>query len=647
MPSGLSDRIPGSLRRRLHQWRRTGAASKTALRWISSGVLLPLRLYPPIFQIPNHLLKPEFTIFIDQEVSRLLAMGAISETNSTKVFCSPLGVVPKKNGKLRLITDMRVLNTYLATPKFRYEGLQHLAQMLEPGDWHTTIDLKDGFFHAQVHPRHRHLLGFRWRGRTYTYNVFPFGLQSSPWVFSRLVAVVVKILRARGHRVLAYVDDIILLERSQEACKRLTRETLELLLSLGWHINWEKSSLVPSQSSTFLGLLVDTSGTPMFKVPPRKKHDLIHDVSRLIAHSKKPIPVRRVAAVVGHCTSLSAAIVPTNLMLRNLHQVIRHRKNWNSSVFLSDAAIQDLRWWKSALRSWDGKMVAPRDPDLILETDASLSGWGGLVLGANLQAAGHWGPRLRKRHINELELRAVLLTIQALSEHLQGKAVRVHSDNSTTVAYINKFGGRFAHLNTVRRNIFRTCTELSIELSAAHVPGVTNVSADTLSRTSLQQEWGLKPRAFQALQKRWGPYSFDRMASSSNKKVELFNSRFRQPGSAGADALAQSWVGHNNYVCPPLALVGPCLRLVASQQATATIILPMWKRQWWFPLLKKLLVDSPVELCVDDFDVRHCGNAIPEPLKRAAWRWLACKISGAPTPTDGQPQQGRCWGELL
>ena len=50
----------------------------------------------------------------------------------------------------------------------------------------------------------------------------------------------------------------------------------------------------------------------------------------------------------------------------------------------------------------------------------------------------HWSAAWAKRHINWLEPKVVWLTIEHFLPQLAGVAVNVLSDNSTTVAYINK-----------------------------------------------------------------------------------------------------------------------------------------------------------------------------------------------------------------
>ncbi len=72
-------------------------------------------------------------------------------------------------------------------------------------------------------------------------------------------------------------------------------------------------------------------------------------------------------------------------------------------------------------------------------TDASATGWGAKYNGQAV--SGVWtGPHMHW-HINCLELLAVRLALSRLRGRLQRKEVLVHTDNTATVAYINRQGG--------------------------------------------------------------------------------------------------------------------------------------------------------------------------------------------------------------
>jgi len=88
-------------------------------------------------------------------------------------------VVPKKNGSSQLIINMQLLNVAISLPCFKYKDLALLAPLLKEGDYMITIDLKDGFFHVPVLPSHQAYMSFQWEGKTYVFQVLPFGMSAS------------------------------------------------------------------------------------------------------------------------------------------------------------------------------------------------------------------------------------------------------------------------------------------------------------------------------------------------------------------------------------------------------------------------------------------------------------------------------------
>lgn len=75
----------------------------------------------------------------------------------------------------------------------------------------------------------------------------PFGPASGPNTFTALRNWIVEILRARGNRVLVYLDDFLLVNQDQTKLISQTAEVVSLLESLGWQINYLKSILKPTQ----------------------------------------------------------------------------------------------------------------------------------------------------------------------------------------------------------------------------------------------------------------------------------------------------------------------------------------------------------------------------------------------------------------
>ncbi len=102
--------------------------------------------------------------------SSLLQKGAIEEVPQSDVergFFSRYFLIPKRDGGLRPILDLRRLNFSLYKGKFKMLTRKTIMSQVQGGDWFVTIDLKDAFFHIQVIQRHRRFLRFAFGGKAY------------------------------------------------------------------------------------------------------------------------------------------------------------------------------------------------------------------------------------------------------------------------------------------------------------------------------------------------------------------------------------------------------------------------------------------------------------------------------------------------
>ena len=65
-----------------------------------------------------------------------------------------------------------------------------------------------------------------------------------------------------------------------------------------------------------------------------------------------------------------------------------------------------------------GAPIHPHVHNTLVFTDASQKGWGSHL--NNLVLSGFWSNKESQLHINVLELKAVLLALKGLQEHMQG-----------------------------------------------------------------------------------------------------------------------------------------------------------------------------------------------------------------------------------
>ena len=112
------------------------------------------------------------------------------------------------------------------------------------------------------------------------------------------------------------------------------------------------------------------------------------------------------------------------------------------------------------------------EPDFVLFTDASLTGWGcSCELG---QTGGHWDYAEVQSNINVLELKATLLALQSIAREKANIHVRLKMDNTTAVNYVSKMGtSHSVQCNAVTKEIWQFCIKRNIWLLAAYIPGKT------------------------------------------------------------------------------------------------------------------------------------------------------------------------------
>ena len=89
------------------------------------------------------------------------------------------------------------------------------------------------------------------------YIVLPFGLTSTPRIFTKVLKSLVSYLHHQGHTVIFYVDDGWSCGDTYKTCLRACEATYNLLVFCSFISNNSKSSLVPSQIISVLGFNLD------------------------------------------------------------------------------------------------------------------------------------------------------------------------------------------------------------------------------------------------------------------------------------------------------------------------------------------------------------------------------------------------------
>ena len=185
------------------------------------------------------------------------------------------------------------------------ESSHCLKSLLKKGDYIITLDLKYTYLSVSVHKDSQKFLQFLWRNKCYVFQGLRFGLNTAPRIFNKPLKPVAAFLRKRGVRMILYLYDFLILGSSYQAAQSHTAMAVSLLESLGFTVDLEKSSLIPSQIITFLGFVIDST-VEALSLPQEK----VVKVKSLCLKAKVfgTLPARQIASVLGTLESCRPAI---------------------------------------------------------------------------------------------------------------------------------------------------------------------------------------------------------------------------------------------------------------------------------------------------------------------------------------------------
>ncbi|XP_076746637.1 uncharacterized protein LOC112431703 [Maylandia zebra] len=583
------------------QWRAC-APSPWVLQTVAMGYRLQFRVKPPRFQrVVNTIVNPEAALVLREEIQALLqkrAIRVVPASETDKGWYSRYFVIPKKGGGLRPILDLRVLNTYLRTYRFKMLTLRQLLSAVGPGDWFATIDLTDAYFHVAIHPKHRQFLRFAFEGVAYEYLVLPFGLSLAPRTFTKCAEAALAPLRKRGIRILAYLDDWALVACSREQAETQLSRVLSHIQTLGFSVNFQKSSLIPGQQIAFLGLEICSLSSRA-----RLSEHRVAAFHRCLAQFQlgRRLRFQTILRLLGMMASM-IAVVPLGLLKMRAFQrwTLSHRlcasRHLRRRLPVTASCMLALRPWREPGLLHQGSRIGRVLFRKVVSTDASLSGWGALCEGASVR--GIWSAAQRQLHINHLELLAVFLALKRFRPVLQGQHVLVRTDNSTVVSYINRQGGtRSLPLLQLSRSLLLWCSVHFLTLRATHVPGHLNLGPDLLSRGGpLVREWRLHPSIVAQIWDLFGEAQIDLFASRVNAHCPLYFSIIDHDAPLGLDALAHQWPDVLLYAFPPVEMISPILERVRRHSLSLILVAPWWPAKSWYAEIISLLAASPWQL---------------------------------------------------
>ena len=208
------------------------------------------------FKQRHRRIPPAMMEEVRQHIEQLLACGIIRPSKSP--WTSNVVLVRKKNGKLRMCVDYRMLNNLTKKDSFALPRLEEIFDNLHGAKFFTTLDMKSGYHQVEMEEIHKERTAFTVGTLgLYEYQRMPFGLTNAPATYQRLIQQCLGNLN--GTICLVYLDDIIIFSENFEQHLERLNKVLTTLKSCNLKLAPEKCHFFKPRIK-FLGHVVSSEG---------------------------------------------------------------------------------------------------------------------------------------------------------------------------------------------------------------------------------------------------------------------------------------------------------------------------------------------------------------------------------------------------
>ena len=438
-------------------------------------------------RVPHRRVPPHQWPEVRDYIQNSLDQGIIRESSSP--YASPIVLVRKKDGKLRLCVDYRLLNAKTHKDAYPLPRIDEALDVLKGAKYFCSLDLAHGFNQIPMEESDIKKTAFRTgTGGLYEYTRMPFGLCNAPGTYMRVMDKAFGDLNFQF--LLVYLDDILVFGSTFEETLFRLETVLPRLSNLNLKIKPEKCQLF-RKKVRYLGHVVTHEGT---SPDPEKE--------RAVSEWPRPVTLRDLRGFLGlsgyyrrFLKGYAEVAAPLQRLLQGQEGRRKGTKVSKGTHYKGDGSIREK--WNSSCETALAKLKqmlteAPvlGFPDFscgfILETDASFNGLGAVlsqkqenvlvVLGYGSRALKPCERNMQNYSSMKLELLALYWAVtQKYRDLLLGTEFIVFTDNNP-----------LSYLQTTAK-LGATETRWAAELAQftftiKYRSGRSNKNADALSR---------------------------------------------------------------------------------------------------------------------------------------------------------------------
>ena len=230
---------------------------------------------------------------VESKLHELEQLDIIEKVKGPTPWVSPIVVVPKPSGEIRLYVDMRRANEAIVRERHPIPTVDEVLQDMTQSSVFSKLDLKWGYHQLELSEESRDITTFTTHAGLYRYKRFMFGVTSAPDIYQH--AIQQALHGCEGVRNIS--DDIILHGKDDQQHDERLEKLLERLQQRGLTLNSAKCKFKMPQLE-FMGYLLSTRGIG----PTESKVEAV-------VNAREPESVAEVRSFMG-LVNFSAKFIP-------------------------------------------------------------------------------------------------------------------------------------------------------------------------------------------------------------------------------------------------------------------------------------------------------------------------------------------------
>lgn len=192
---------------------------------------------------------------VNNKIDEPLAMEVIEAVPGHSPWISPMVVVPKENGQVRICLDMRQANLAIKRENYPLPVIDDFLPHMAGSKVFSKLDICNAFHQVEIAPESREITTFITRRGLFRFTRLMLGIKCAPEIFQKILASLLAVCEGCFN----YADDVIIFGKTQAEHDHRLKEVMRVLRGNNVKLN-EGKCVYNASMLVFLGHEISENG---------------------------------------------------------------------------------------------------------------------------------------------------------------------------------------------------------------------------------------------------------------------------------------------------------------------------------------------------------------------------------------------------